>query len=362
MITSRIGGTCALRQYAASVLLIALALYLCFPANALTRSAAYAQASRDAAVDIFINTPEEEVTPTRWEIGNTIISNEDRLELFKDSVADIGGGYVGLGGTQNFLLASWANSEWIWLFDFTRRVVTANRIHVAFLKNAATPAEFRSLWTRKSKGKAMEIIDSEFSKDPDIGYVKKTWNIGLGYIPWRFNNLDRVTKKYRYRIWLNDQAYYDRLRNLAVRDHIIARKGNLNGTLTIAGIADSAKKMGVPVRIIYLSNAEEYIQSYSDQFKSNFTALPADDKSVLLRTTSVFRGVFPWAPDSEISTDKGFHYNVMPVKIFQEWLALPAKKLRVTDMMRPGAIDMKNGFSIANKKPQNDKTQPSVKK
>jgi len=329
--------------------------------NGVTPTTASAQTPDKSVLELFRSTPEEQVTPTRWEIGNTIISNEDRLELFKGSVENIGGGYVGLGGTQNFLLASWAGSEWMWLFDFTARVVMANRIHVAFLKNAATPREFRDLWSKKSRNRAMEIIDAEFAKDPEIQYAKKTWKVGLGYIPWRFRNLDRVTKKYGYKIWLNDQSYYDRIRNLALQERIIARKGNLNGSVTLLGIAGTAKKMGVPVRIVYLSNAEEYIRNYPEQYRKNFMAMPVDVKSVLLRTTSVYRTLFPWAPDSEISTDKGFHYNVMPMQAFQEWLSLPLQKLRVVDMMKHGEVDKKNGFSIVKAVPESVKKVPEGK-
>ena len=357
MIPYRTGGTRAFRSRTVVCLVTSLALYTCFCGSASTRDTASAQTADASLVQAFQETPEEEVAITRWEIGNTIISNEDRLELFKKHVDDIGGGYVGLGGTQNILLASWANSEWVWLFDFTKRVVTANRIHIAFLKNTENPADFRSLWTKKSKSRAMEIIDAEFSKDPDLAYVKKTWNIGLGFIPWRFRNLDRESKKYKYSTWLNDQKYFDRIKFLAKNDRIIARKGNLNGTVTLAGIAGAAKKMRVPVRIVYLSNAEEYIHDYSSEFRSNFIALPSDEKSVLLRTTSVMRKVFPWAPDSEISTDKGFHYNVMPLAIFQKWLDSSGRKLYVIDMMRGGDVNMKDGFSFASKPPKSETKQ-----
>ncbi|MCX7679799.1 MAG: hypothetical protein N2316_11370, partial [Spirochaetes bacterium] len=83
--------------------------------NLFLASGAFAQQSNLSVHNIFLSTPEEDVTPTKWEIGNTIISNEDRLELYKKHIEDIGGGYIGVGGTQNFLLASWANSEWVWL-------------------------------------------------------------------------------------------------------------------------------------------------------------------------------------------------------------------------------------------------------
>ncbi len=329
----------------AGILFFAIFIHVCFSGSLISESSASAQVAVKQQHAIFSSTPEEDVEPTKWEIGNTIISNEDRLELFKNHIADIGGGYVGLGGTQNFLLSSWANSEWVWLVDFTKRVVTANMLHIAFLKQADTPEKFRALWSKTSSRAVAEIIDKEFSGNPEIDYIKKTWKIGLGYIPWRFRNLDRVTKKYKYTIWLNDQKYYDRIRNLALSGKIIARKGNLNGTITIRGIADAAKKMNVPIRLVYLSNAEEYIPSYSDNFKKNFTALPSDSRSMLLRTISFQKFKYPWAPDSEISTDKGFHYNVMPLSLFQEYLSKPIQKRSVHDIMRSAIIDATNGIS-----------------
>lgn len=334
----------------------ALFIHACFSGSLISDSPASAQVAAQERHKIFSSTLEEDLEPTKWEIGNTIISNEDRLELFKNHVSDIGGGYVGLGGTQNFLLSSWANSEWVWLVDFTKRVVAANMLHIAFLKQAETPEKFRALWTKASSKTAMEIIEKEFTGNPEIDYLKRTWKIGLGYIPWRFRNLDRVTKKYKYTIWLNDQKYYDRIRNLALAGRIIARKGNLNGTITIRSIAETAKKMNVPIRLVYLSNAEEYIPSYSENFRKNFTALPSDSRSILLRTISFQKIKYPWAPDSEISTDKGFHYNVMPLNIFQEYLSRPVQKLSVHDIMRSAVIDKENGISVVQVIPESPQT------
>ncbi len=339
----------------------------CFLLIFLLVSPGFSQSADLVRRNIFNATPEEDTIPTKWEIGSTIISNEDRLELYKSHIADIGGGYVGLGGTQNFLLASWANSEWVWLFDFTKRVVAANMIHIAFLKEADNPQKFRSLWTKASMKEAMQIIEKEFSQHPELDYIKRTWKIGLGYIPWRFKNLDRVTKKYKYSIWLNDQKYYDRIRSLAISGRIIARKGNLNGTITLRGIADAAKKIGVPIRLVYLSNAEEYIPAYSDAFKKNFTALPSDSRAVLLRTISFQKWKYPWSPDSEISTDKGFHYNVMPLSLFQEYLSRPSQKLSVHDLMKSAIVDKENGISVIQTvqeamPPKKDIAKPSATK
>ncbi|HQP49495.1 MAG TPA: hypothetical protein PKX12_12240 [Spirochaetota bacterium] len=300
---------------------------------------------------LFSNTPQENLSPTKWDIGNTIISNEARLELYHPHIKDIGGGYISVGGTQNFILASWANSEWVWLMDFTRRVVAANKIHIAFLKHAENPAAFRELWKKKSYKTVEKILKDEYSQLPEYQFIRQTWNVGRQYIPWRFGSLDRLVKKRKYKIWLNDQDLYQRLRSLAQRGRIMAVRGNLNGPTTVLGVAETAKKMQVPIRIIYFSNAEEYMRTYSPQFRKNFTALPVDEKSKVLRTISVYQRLFPWSPDSILSSEKGFHYNIMPAGVFQSWLDQTPGKLNVVDIMRKGEVNRKDGFSVVNALP-----------
>ncbi len=336
------------------ILLLTVALS-CNPGS--QRRAAAAPQS-DELLRLFEATPQEELQPTKWDTGSTIISNESRLELYYDKIKNIGGGYLGVGGTQNFLLAAWANPDWIWLMDFTRRVVAANHIHIAFLKSAETPDQFRKLWNVQSRKEAIKIIEDEYANHPDLAYFKNTWNIGRQYIPWRFSVVDRLVRKRNYKIWLNDQELYQRMRSLAQRGRIKPVRGNLNGSTTVLGIAETARKMRVPVRIIYFSNAEEYMKSYSPEFIKNFSSLPADDSSLVLRTISVQRWFLPWSPDSELSSDKGFHYNMMPVKVFQSWLTQMNRPFNVVDILKVGEINKADGVSFVSKLPEIKKDDP----
>ena len=88
---------------------------------------------------LFFGSPEETLKPTIWDTGDTTVTNEDRLEIYEPHIRGIGGGNFGVGSIQNFTLAAWAKSEYIWLMDFTRIVVAANKIHIAFLKRLKTP-------------------------------------------------------------------------------------------------------------------------------------------------------------------------------------------------------------------------------
>jgi hypothetical protein len=289
---------------------------------------------------VFFGSPEEELKPTIWDTGDTTVTNEDRLEIFEPHIRGIGGGYIGVGSIQNFTLAAWARSEYVWLMDFTRVVVATNKVHVAFLKRLATPQEHRAMWDKKKSAAAADkIIEEEFAGSPEIPFIKESYRKASPYLMITFGFLDKLTKKRPYKFWLNDQEQYDYLKKLALENRIRPIKGNLNGDTTVLGIGEAARKMGVPIRILYFSNAEEYFRGYKEPFKKSFSALPVDEKSLVLRTISFNRGKFRWAEDSHLSTDRGFHYSLQPAQHFQEQLKL--EKVDVRDFYATAFIDPK---------------------
>lgn len=289
---------------------------------------------------VFWGSPEEELKPTIWDTGDTTVTNEDRLDIFEPHLRGIGGGYFGVGSIQNFTLAAWARSEYIWLMDFTRIVVAANKVHVAFLKRLATPQEHRIMWDKKKSAAAAEkIIDEEFAGSPEIPFLKESYRKASPYLMITFGFMDKLTRKRPYRFWLNDQEQYDYLKKLALADRIRPLKGNLNGDTTVSGIGEAARKMGVPIRILYFSNAEEYFRGYSESFRKSFSSLPVDGKSLVVRTISFNRRTFRWAEDSHLSTDRGFHYSLQPAEHFQEQLKL--RTVDVRDFYKTAFIDPK---------------------
>ncbi len=301
---------------------------------------------------IFWGSPEETLKPTRWDSGDTTVSNEARLELLTQHARDLGGGYVGVGSDQNFVLAAWAKSEWIWMMDFTRIVVAANKVHLAFLREAATPEDFRKLWLKSHEKQALALIKASYETAPDYSFLVRAYRQARSFQTQRFAFMDRVTKARGYSIWLTDQAQYQHIRGLAQKRRIRPLGGDLNGTVTLRGIGEAARKMGVPIRIFYPSNAEEYtvFWPYKESFRANLRSLPVDERSVVLRTISIRRHKLPWAAGWEGVSRVGFHYNKQPLGAFQQWLALE-KPVNVFDMLSVGEIDGKNGFSIAGQAP-----------
>ncbi len=294
---------------------------------------------------LFGTIDEEQLKPTIWYTGDTTITNEDRLDLFEKHVKNIGGAYIGVGSTQNLTLAAWARSEWIWLMDFTQIVVRANKIQVALIKRAATPAEFRELWHTDGRAKAEAMINEEYAQDPELKEILKTWKLCQPYQDKRFRTDDKLADKYGFRGWLYDQGHYDHIRGLARAGKIKPIKGDLRGPSTVLSVAARAKEMNVPLRIVYYSNAEEYFV-YGDQFRKNWTSIPVDEKSLIVRTISVNKQRFPWSPGSSHSTDRGFHYNVMSAALYQDWLRRGHKDLRSRDILRDGQTDRENGFTL----------------
>ncbi|MCC5813151.1 MAG: hypothetical protein JJT78_00210 [Leptospira sp.] len=301
--------------------------------------------SPEEQLKLFSDTKFENNKPTIWDVGDTTITNEDRLDLFEPKVRGIQGGYVGVGSTQNLSLAAWAKSEWIWLMDFTKIVVRTNRVNIAFLQEAKTPKEFRNLWENKSEKEAFALIEKFYENDPQLPDYKKAWKTSKPFQQKRFRTDDKVFKKRGTKLWLYDQENFDHIRNLALNGRIQAIEGDLRGPITVLSIAEQAKKMNIKIRSIYFSNAEEYF-TLQGQFRTNWTSIPVDEKSVVIRTISVKKYKFPWAEDSDFSTDRGFHYCIQPALNYQQWLTHAPDTLKVAEILDAGKTD-KSGFTLA---------------
>ena len=99
--------------------------------------------------------------------------------------------------------------------------------------------------------------------------------------------------------------------------------GNLTGPNTVQTIASASAALGLPVNVLYLSNAEEYYD-YTTQYRANIQALPVTPESVVLRTIY---------SDKWVHADALWNYQVQPLADYQTRLEdkTNAKRNRMLD-------------------------------
>ena len=66
-----------------------------------------------------------------------IFSNEPRQHMWREVIADLGGGHVGVGADQNYSMMAAAKSRWGWIFDYDPVVIHVHHIlHAVVARDA----------------------------------------------------------------------------------------------------------------------------------------------------------------------------------------------------------------------------------
>lgn len=273
-------------------------------APAAATEAGIAAAPTDEAFDAAVRAPGDERPHSVKR--HYMWSNERRHDLFFGQLQGLGGGYLGVGADQNYTMAAAAAAKVLWLIDLDPAVVRVHKLYSALLCEAETPDALVALFERA----AMPSVKAALERRTG---AESSSLIEL-YLTYRQDLHDHLRKqRERSHTWLGDAAKYATMRGLAQRGRIVPRLGDLNGPRTMQQIGQAAKAAAVPVRMIYLSNAESWF-SYQRQFRDNLKALPLDERSVVLRTvkSEVLR-----YPTGDI-----WHYNMQGAQDFATRLTL----------------------------------------
>ena len=270
----------------------------------------------DAQRKIFFDTPEDDapdhrggVTPAQ-EDKRYLAGNEKTLFAFYEDVKDLGGAYVGVGSDQAYLFIGWAKPELAWLVDYDPSVVSIHGVYRSFFLEFETPKELVAVWGKGGYEAGAAAIDAH--NEP--GKAKQLKRLFAGHRAWINRRVHQQVKRMRAAkvpTFLTDQEMFDYIREMYRRERIRPMVANLLDSKGIQGVAKAAHELGVTVRILYVSNAEQYWRGYNRQFRSNVQALPVDEKSLLLRTLLIW----------DINGD--YRYNVQPLANYQQWLAQP---------------------------------------
>ena len=238
-------------------------------------------------------------------------SNEWRQDLLREHLADVGGALVGVGSDQNYTLAAMARSELVFLVDYDPRIPWIHEIYRALVPMSETPQELIAHFDEARMPRTKRRLREALSDHPRRRQI--VWHWGRRREAWRayLVRLSRLRRDGQAFSWLSDAEMYRYVRNLFLNDRIIARNGDMTATTTLRAVGEACRALNVPVRLVYLSNAEQFFE-YNDAFVGNMRALPTDGESLVLRTIR-HRSV-PIAPDGR------WHYMVQSHADFIERL------------------------------------------
>jgi hypothetical protein len=253
-------------------------------------------------------------------------TNEGYLHVFHPYLDGLGGGYLGVGSDQGLTLAAWQRAEAVWLMDYDPPVVDVNKINRAFLLAADSPPGFVALWKpdRATVARARALLAAAYAGDPDLPDILGSYQAYRRQLLHYYDSVLHAGRHGGRRHFLDDAADYAWVRTLYQAGRIRVVKGDLLRDQALPGIARAARALGVPIRVLYLSCAEQY-WDYTQVFRDNMTGLPMDERSVILRLLYSTR----WGAHKLGS----FHYIVQAGLDFQQRLLDPEHK-RVSRMMR----------------------------
>ncbi|MCB9611105.1 MAG: hypothetical protein H6721_18945 [Sandaracinus sp.] len=254
-------------------------------------------------------------------------TNERRHDLLANELANLGGAVVGVGSDQLYTLAAQTRASLIVGVDYDERVPMVHAIYSVLVPEAETPDALAAFFTaaRAPQTRALlaERLASHPRKDDVLRLFDRYRDDWERYLP----GVSRRVRQGVVGSWLADPGHYAHIRALFRAGRVHSRCGDLTGTTTVRAVGDALRELGVPVRVFYLSNADQFFP-YGDGFKANFAALPTDERSLVVRTLR--------HPDLPNATNDRWHYVVQPVADLRARLetgAYPRSQLLAEDLI-----------------------------
>jgi hypothetical protein len=263
-----------------------------------------------------------------------LVSDEKRHDLFRDDIADRGGVFIGLGPDQNYLMAGWARPEVLVLLDFDQMVVDLHAAYRAAFLEAGTPGEFLRLWSKAGAAGMERLLADEYGENPRFAAIRGAYRRAQKYVAVRLGRVQRSCAKRNVATYLDDPEQYAFVRALFQAGRVFPVRGDLTATMSVRDVAEAARASGLAVRVLYLSNAEQYFP-YGDDFRTNMLALPFDERSVVIRTAGMGK---KW------SADGVYEYVAQSGENFRAWIGDP-KTRKVWRMIGAREIDRRTGHS-----------------
>ncbi len=235
------------------------------------------------------------------------IGNEWTLYAFREDIHDAGGGYVGVGPDQAYLFIGWQRPHLAWLIDYDAAVLRTHALYKAIFAAAPSPAAFVDFFEPDRLQDANAAIDAMY-EDKEARSLKALLRRQRRYYRYRLRTLKKHLRGVDVPTYLTDQATYDYVKAMLAAQRVRPMLVNLNAPHGMAGLSKAARALKVPIRVLYVSNAEEYWERYEPQFIANVEGLYSDETSVLLRTRLTWK------------LNRDYMYIAQPLDLYRAWL------------------------------------------
>jgi hypothetical protein len=265
------------------------------------------------------------------------VSNESAHDVWRETIGKLGGALAGVGTDQLYLLAGWQEPSLLLALDFDAEVVRVHELYgIAFAK-AETPEAFLQLWrdAAQDAGSWDALLAAGSADEAVQKRQHRTLDVAGTIISARLGQVKRRYAKIGVPCFLTDAGQYAKVRTLWQEGRVVALRGDLTATSAMLTAASAMRKLGVPLRTLYLSNAEKYFD-YSPDFRANIIAQPFDETSLILRTRHSPR---MGAVDGDV-----YHYNTQTGANFVAWMR-DSKIPNSFDLLKRRVAEARRGMS-----------------
>jgi hypothetical protein len=239
-----------------------------------------------------------------------LAGNEWHLYLYGETLKGIGGAFMGVGSDQCYLLMGMQRPTLAVLSDYDDVVVAIHSIYFAFFEEAATRQEFLALWQQDNAAKAAAVLERRLPAGADKKGLQRLYRVGRAKIAKRLARVAKSFAAHKVASFVSDDETYSFIRQLVQTGRVRAVRVDLLANQGVQSIGEAARKLAIPFKVIYLSNAENYWR-YTAQYRSNVAALPIDPQGWLVRTVSTWNHNYDYI------------YDLQPLGNYAAWVAKP---------------------------------------
>ncbi len=199
-------------------------------------------------------------------------SNESNYQTVLESIRKArgalnGGVHIGVSGIQNLDMMAARRSQWGVLIDINKR--TGEFFELIGRIFQRYPAISREEF------KARLVVEMNNYQVGGKSLLNYFFNSRMSLINFK----DDINQEYS---WLADDDRFEYIKQLFLKDRIVTINGNIADQILFAKIADWARKYGVRIDTLYLSNVLDWVRDTNEQDLYQNIMSVADDQTIIL--------------------------------------------------------------------------------